>query len=476
MSQIAELRAAGREPAVPCELNLNGGQRLRVTRWIRVLPAKRLVGLGELDGRAVLVKLFIAPAAERHFGRELRGIEALQAAALCTPAVVSSGPLSEGGNYLLTEFLGDAPSLAQLWDELDDSSPASDCAKELLALALATIGAMHAKGLQQADLHLGNFLRQGAQIFIIDGDAVQVQKLNEPLESHAAHANLALFFAQLPAAWDAEMELLLIHYLSANSRVIDSDGLARQVRLLRQQRLDDYLSKSLRDCTSFSVSQSWSRYSVCRRGAVAALGPLLEDPDLAFKADSLLKDGGSSTVARIDQNGWHLVVKRYNIKGIGHWLSRFWRPTRAWHSWLAAHRLQFLGIATPQPVAMVEKRFGPLRHKAWLVTEYQPGVDLLEHLGEGRDLPPEATLNEIRRVFVQLAEARITHGDCKGTNLLWHDDKIFLIDLDAMQAWRSDDRWAAAWEKDRARFLRNWAKDTPLHHWLEKHLPAVKGG
>lgn len=476
MSQVAELRAAGREPPVPCELNLNGAQRLKVRRWIRVLPAKRLVGLGEFNGQAVLVKLFIALASERHFGRELRGIEALQAANLCTPAVVSSGSLSGGGHYLLTDFLGQARSLAQLWDELDDKSPASDPATRLLERALATIGVMHAKGLQQTDLHLGNFLQQGEQTFIIDGDAVQAKQLNEPLPSQDAHANLALFFAQLPAEWDARMEALLAHYLGANSLAIDPDGLAGQTRQIRQQRLEDYLSKTLRDCTPFTVSQSCSRFTVARRGDAASLAPLLCDPDLAFKTASLLKDGGSSTVARIDQGGRHLVVKRYNIKGIGHWLSRFWRPTRAWHSWLAAHRLQFLGIATPQPVAMVERRFGPLRHRAWLITDYQPGVDLLEHLGEGRELPPEATLNEISRVFAQLAEARITHGDCKATNLLWHDGKVHLIDLDAMQAWSSDDRWAAAWAKDRARFLRNWSKDRPLYQWLDQHLPAVNGG
>lgn len=349
-------------------------------------------------------------------------------------------------------------------------------ANKLLERALAVIGAMHAKGLQQTDLHLGNFLQQDEQIYIIDGDAVQVQQPNEPLDSHDAHANLALFFAQLPAEWDAQMESLLAHYLSVSTRVIDPDGLATQVRVIRQQRLEDYLSKSLRDCTPFAVSHSWSRFTVTRRGDATLLTPLLANPDLAFKTDSLLKDGGSSTVARTDQGGRPLVVKRYNIKGLGHWLSRFWRPSRAWHSWLAAHRLQFLGIATPQPVAMVERRFGPLRHRAWLMTEYQPGAHLLEHLGEGRELPPEATLNEVRRVFAQLAEARITHGDCKATNLLWHDGKVHLIDLDAMQAWRSADRWAAAWAKDRARFLRNWGKDTPLHHWLEKNLPAAKSG
>jgi hypothetical protein len=55
--------------------------------------------------------------------------------------------------------------------------------------------------------------------------------------------------------------------------------------------------------------------------------------------------------------GRTLVIKRYNIKGFAHWLKRFWRPSRAWHSWREGNRLAFLGIATPKPLAVLEKRF-----------------------------------------------------------------------------------------------------------------------
>ena len=177
-------------------------------------------------------------------------------------------------------------------------------------------------------------------------------------------------------------------------------------------------------------------------------------------------------MTRATVNGRELVIKRYNIKGLGHWLKRFWRPSRAWHSWLAGWRLDFLGIATPQPLAMIERRIGPLRRQAWLVTEYCPGQNLLEHLGEAGDrIPDEQTASAMLYTFSQLADARISHGDFKATNQLWHDDQVWLIDLDAMQVHGDRASWHKGWLKDRTRFVRNWPADSKLAKWLEQVLP-----
>lgn len=90
----------------------------------------------------------------------------------------------------------------------------------------------------------------------------------------------------------------------------------------------------------------------------------------------LYKTGGAASVGRVEVAGRTLVVKRYNIKGFAHWLKRFWRPSRAWHSWQEGNRLAFLGIATPKPLALLEKRFLWLRSRAYLVTEYLAGRTL----------------------------------------------------------------------------------------------------
>jgi LPS sulfotransferase NodH len=170
-----------------------------------------------------------------------------------------------------------------------------------------------------------------------------------------------------------------------------------------------------------------------------------------------------------------LVIKRYNIKNFAHWLKRFWRPSRAWHSWREGNRLMFLGIATPKPLALLEQRFFWLRRKAYLVTEYLPGPDIIERFAPyvASGDAPENELQALDALFEQLIRERISHGDLKGHNVFWHQDRWALIDLDAMCQHGSQNAFAAAFAKDRARFMRNWPADSALHQMLEQRLPKA---
>lgn len=481
MSNItARLRRMGRTPVVDLVLPLGQGESLQVSQWLRILPGKRLVGQGAWRGQQVLAKLFIATGAERHWQRESNGIQALQRAGLATPALLASGGLSGGGYYLLTEFLEGSQTLQQCWEQLPDHSVGNPAALNIMRAALGTIAVMHDAGLMQADLHLGNFLRHGQQLYVIDGDAIEASEPCKPLAGKAAQSNLALFFAQFEPQWDLQLPTLMGFYqsgLAGSSPVASVTGAAfgpllAAIRSQRHARLNNFLDKTLRDCSQFAVIRTTSRYCVVVRSDQQALAPLLADPDQFFAAEPLLKDGGSSTVTRASVNGREVVIKRYNIKGLGHWLTRFWRPSRAWHSWLAGWRLQFLGIATPQPLAMIERRLGPLRREAWLITEYCPGRNLLAHLGEtGDHIPDQQTAEALLQLFGQLVEAQISHGDFKATNLLWHEDQVKLIDLDAMRAHDSKASWYKGWLRDRSRFIRNWREDSPLGKWLQSTLP-----
>lgn len=469
---LGQLRGAGREPALPLELSTSVGV-VRIEQWLRVLPGKRLVGRGMLEGRPVLIKLFIASGAQRHWQRELDGLQALIANQIPTPELIDSGSFEPGGYYLLTAFIEGSSTLQQQWEMLAEQTPASAQAQQLLRQALHSIAQLHTAGLQQHDLHLGNFLRRDAQIYVIDGDAIESVCPGQRLPVQQVQANLKLFFAQLTPDWDAELASLLDSYVQACPvQGLDLESLQRDTMAYRQLRLDEFLGKTLRDCSLFAVSRSKERFTAVLRSEAEALDSLLRDPDAAFSGPPLLKDGGSSTVTRVLIGDREVVVKRYNIKGFGHWLSRFWRPSRAWHSWLAAHRLQFLGIATPRPLALIEQRCGPLRKGAWLITEYCSGPDLVHQLGvDGNQLPDEQSAAKLLRLFKQLAAARISHGDFKGNNILWHAGAPLLIDLDAMCAHANVRNWRAAWARDKARLLRNWPASSPLVGWLRENFP-----
>src|SRR5690606_6535863 len=225
----------------------------------------------------------------------------------------------------------------------------------------------------------------------------------------------------------------------------------------------------------FSVQRGAMGLQVVRRQEEAALQELLADPDAAINAGKALKLGGSSTVALVEVAGRPLVIKRYNIKGVGHWLKRFWRPSRAWHSWVEGHRLSFLGIATPKPLAMLERRWCGLRSRSYLVTEFMAGEDLLTRWQPYLDQsPPVAELQALERLMGALRRERISHGDLKGTNLIWDRNQWALIYLDAVRQHAGDCSFQAAFFKDRTRLLKNWPVKSDTYQWLNEHLPRLE--
>jgi tRNA A-37 threonylcarbamoyl transferase component Bud32 len=459
----ADLRAASRRPPLPCALALDGGGTLTLRRVLRLLPGKRLTGLAEIDGRPVLAKLFIAPRGRRHWEAERRGIEALLARQMPTPALLGAGTLAGGGAYLLTEFLADAEDCA--------AAQGAESASEALAAAFALLGRMHAAGLTQEDAHLGNFLRQSGRLYVIDGAGIRAMPAGEPLPAERALANLALLLAQLPPTLDGTA--LLAAYRSGNPRLdIPPDRLAAALANARDTRMRNFLRKCVRDCSMIKVERRFDRFTAVVRDAAEELAPVLADPDRWMAQGVPLKQGRTSTVALVEQGGRKLVLKRYNIKNLGHAISRSWRPSRAWHSWVEAHRLTLLGIATPRPLALIEERLGPLRRRAWLIVEHCAGERLDHHLAPWLDAAaPAAEAAALRRLFAQLTASRISHGDLKASNLLWTDGGPVLIDLDAVHRHRSPAAFGRAWRGERARFLRNWPEGSALRASLAAALP-----
>jgi tRNA A-37 threonylcarbamoyl transferase component Bud32 len=470
------LREAGRTPPLPLTVRLQDGRPITLHRLLRVLPGKRIVGEAEFEGRRVLAKLFIAAGSVRHWQRERRGIEALAHHHIPTPGLLHAGELQGGGHALLTAFLDDAVSLDARWQAVADLPAGNPQAFAVLSPAFAMLGRLHAHGLVQEDLHLGNFLLVGGTLQVIDGDAIRTLTQGDALDGMAASANFAVLAAQIPSAWDEFLPELVAAWRQADTRLpaLDPDPLRAQVQRTRAARVDAFLPKTVRDCTLFKVVKRFDRFTAVVRDEAEVLAPLLADPNRLLEAGRILKDGGTCTVGRIELDGRSLVIKRYNLKSAGHALSRALRPSRAWHSWVEGHRLAFLGIATPAPLALIEERLGPLRRRAWLVNSLCPGPNLRDHLAPYvASGPPTAEAEALRSLFATLHRERISHGDMKATNLLWQDGRVVLIDLDAMTQHRSDAAHARAWRKDRARLLRNWPAESALYRWLDTHLPAA---
>ncbi|AYF89737.1 lipopolysaccharide kinase InaA family protein [Pseudomonas sp. JS3066] len=477
---LAELARAGRSPKLPIRLDVAGG--LELQSLLRVLPGQRYVGVAVWQGRRVLAKLLVGGKAERHFHRELSGARALHEHGIDTPELLSEGHQAGQGGWLLFEYLESAESLWDAWREVERDAPLSDGQQAVLGEALGAIARLHLAGLAQEDLHLDNLLRHGGKLQVIDGGGIRAETPGSPLPRDKVMANLGVFFAQLPAELDPFLEELLVQYLLVNGEhALPLEALEKEIARMRQWRLGDYMKKIARDCSLFSVVRGAFGLRAVRRETEAGLERLLQAPDAALEQGRSLKQGATATVAEVQIDGRKLLVKRYNIKGLLHWLTRFWRPSRAWHSWREGNRLEFLGIATPRPLAVLERRFLWLRGRAYLITEYLSGQDIIARFRpyldnpDGAGAPPEAELQALDRLFATLIRERISHGDFKGYNLFWQDGRWTLIDLDAVYQHRSERSFARAYARDRARFLRNWPAESALHQLLDQRLPQVPG-
>lgn len=466
----------GRSPQLPLTLGLHTGDELVMQQWLRVLPGQRYVGRGTWQGRSVLAKLFVGSKAQRHFQRELSGVQHLAQQQLPTPQLLACDYDAAFGGWILFEFLEGAISLEQQWQRVAALPLLATEQQQVLGQALRCIAAMHNQGLYQHDIHLDNFLQHASQLYVIDGGGIAAETVGQPLGTEAALKNLAVFFAQLPAALDQHLDSLLAVYLQAASgQHILLSQLRRQVSMVHAWRIKDYLRKTARDCTLFSVQRSASGVVAVQRQHLEAVAELIGSPDSFIDQGHIYKTGGTATVARVEHQGKRWVVKRYNIKNLLHWLKRCWRPSRAWHSWQAGFLLELEDIPAVQNVAVREQRWLGLRQEAWLISEYAGEQDLIDRFAPYIESAavPTADLQQLQQLLASMIRAKISHGDLKGHNILWHNGRCLLIDLDAVQQHTRHGSFARAFKRDRARLLRNWPQDSPLYRLLDKKLPQI---
>ncbi|MCK4501601.1 MAG: hypothetical protein KAU22_01110, partial [Desulfuromonadales bacterium] len=347
---------------------------------------------------------------------------------------------------------------------------------DFMCQLLTELATHHQAGLLQTDLHLNNFLHSLGIWYTIDADTINSQQLGTPLSLENSLDNLALFFAQLPPQFDYLIESALSEY--AQQRQLDLTKLLNPLVVLlankRKQRRHKYIKKSYRTCSEFIRKDSKHQVAIYRRDAdPERIEQLLSDPDALIAAGNILKDGNSATVAQSHHPQGDWVIKRYNIKNFWHGLRRCLRPSRAWVSWGNAHRLTISGIATPQAIAVIEKRFGLLRRQAYFICENIDAPSATDIFGQQ---PSEQNINSktaknFVSLFALLHNIGIHHGDCKATNFLVHKSQPYVIDLDAMREFRLLRTFLRHYKIDRKRFLANWKAQPPLQTWFNQQLP-----
>lgn len=445
----------------------------------RHLPGKRLVCAATWAGKQVFVKIYYHSwRAKAHWRREERGLRFLLRCGNATPPLLRSQYVEDRKCYvLILGAIAPAQTFGEAWKQRSTGAER----QRLLNSMVRVFAELHGAGLIQSDPHFNNFLVSGDRLYTLDGS--DIVRFRPFFAKRQALANLAVFSAILPSEYDDLTVGALVEYFKlrrwAHSQR-DSNSFIQLIASIRERNNRNYLRRKIfRECTPFVARRSWNFSWACdRRFYTPSMKELLRAPDkfLAQHIQSHLKQGQGATVALVKVDDLQLVVKHYHAKNRVHAFRRAFGKTRAARSWSNAHRLRICGVATAEPVAWIEKRFGPFRRASYFLSRYVAGPHLLEFLGSGASPGAEQIelADQVVNMLESLGRCRIVHGDLKATNIIVHEGKPVLMDLDAMRYFGRSKAFEVRFADDVKRFLRNWENDKHLEqmfcHRLA-HLP-----
>jgi len=456
--QVTENLVTDKNDDLPMTLWLQGAPTpLLWQEKLRVVSGKRWVVSGYWGEQLVVAKVFTKL---KYAQRELKGLQALASTGVKTPTLLHHGWIARHPFYILVfEKIHAAEDVDSAWW----SGDAAQRVTILNQLVILT-AQLHKYGVTQHDLHLQNFLLNANEIYVIDAADITQTSNGQALTERAGLSNLARLFAQLSPEYDQECEQAYRLYAKECGLVFTQAALTelkKWIRHWRQQHLRIYGKKIFRNTSKLQCSHSLRRFAVWNRAYDSeALQQLLADPEAAMKnpASKSLKDGNTCTVNLIEIDGKLLVIKRYNIKGFWHGLKRAFRNSRAAICWRNAMCLASWRLGVAKPIAMIEKRIGPLRRQAYFITEYVPGIRLQDFFITQKPSPEEMTnaASNIKQLFTNLENIWISHGDLKADNLLLVGQEPILLDLDAMRMHRFSRCWQRSQQRDTQRFMKNW--------------------
>ncbi len=431
---VQDLEGAPRELPEHFQLLLDD-RNFDVEHVLRWLPGKRLTAVVQ---PGLVLKLFIGDRSAERLAREESGLRAFAKAGLPSPAVVERSV-----SWLVFERLPNAQHAT---------------ADKIGALADA-LAQLHEAGFAHGDLHLGNFLLSNDELYLIDGDSV----VERPVALDAGLSELSILLVQFPVTQDGLEHAALDAYLARRGIQEGSMRTFRdKVEIARRKRVEHYLAKSRRTCTEFEVEHTKAGRLVSRRDALD-VGRWLSDHFESLFADNenLLKAGRSATVLRATYQGRRVVVKRYNLKGFLHRLRRVFKK-RGRCAWESALSFEFLGIPTARALALLETGWRWWPGPAYLLTEDLGDRDLAM-LTEDDTIAPEL-VEQIVTLIQSLRRAGFVHNDFKSTNLLLHEQRLHLIDMDGAQMSGSVGR------VDEERMVENWPEGSRVRQTVRRAI------
>jgi len=433
-------------------------EKLKCTRLVRDIQDGRQVYEALWDKRDVIVKVFSGRfCAGRRLKREWRGLSILQARGLSAPKPLFTGQTEKARQVIVTEKI--SPSVTAL----EAFNNANETAQRLNVLINVTkeLARQHTKGIEQKDLHLGNFILSGGKIYAID--AGQMSFSRKPLGRKKSIRQIAILICCLTDPHRMLIEKICTEYAKCRGwhfNKSDKKLFDRQLGIQKSKSIKRALKKSLRTSKRFVRIKKDRIKGVFDREFYDDIlsANFLEKIDSLMDNGRIIKAGNTCKVSRTTINGRDIVIKKYNHRGLLHSIRHTIKRSRARRSWLNAHRFIMLKIDVPKPLAYIERLNSILLWSSYLVTEYADGQNLHDFLQDenGDEQRRSVVAEQIAAVLKKMGQNRISHNDLKHSNIIVTPASVVLTDFDGVKNHRFLWTYRLKRRKDISRITKNW--------------------
>jgi hypothetical protein len=252
--------------------------------------------------------------------------------------------------------------------------------------------------------------------------------------------DLAKLSNSLPVSRTARLRFTLDYYHHAALSLSLPEFVRRINDRAAQIKARQVLSRSKRcilKSSVFEIARTWrERYCGRRDFGHAATRALIAHHLNGCDDQELIKKTSKSKLTMHANSDETVCVKGYRYRGLIYALMNVFRKSRALKSWVAANGFIVRGLLTPQPLAMIEKRFGPLVRANFYICRWLDAPELNTYIAGRQWLEPDKKqfIRCLAETVVKLHAQGIYHGDLKSNNILVRENAeswdFFFIDLD----------------------------------------------